>query len=436
MHFEIENNQIKKLIKNWLLLAISALALAGLYSLPPVLLRGSYFKEILNIEHIFATALVVHVDLSVLVWFLSVTGLLSCFLINIKRIKYYQLAFYACAIGAILISASPFIEHSNPIKNNYAPILNNISFLIGLVLFLIGSFFNAILVGLEYKKSTKSYLHFGIYLASLVSIIALICFIIASVKLSGEAVTNIHDFYEELFWGGGHILQFTFTCTMLVVWLYLAFLWKDKNIASAKIIAFILLLNFLIVIPSPIFYLFDNVFYLFTLQMRYGGGISAFFIGLLIVILLFRTKNTHNINHPIKACLVFSVFLFGYGGFLGYMISGLNAKIPAHYHGSIVAVTLSFMGLIYYLLPKIGYAKVQGKMANSQAYVYAIGQIMHITGLAWMGGYGALRKSAASSDQVTNIAPKLMFFAGGSLAILGGLLFIIVCLRSIFKRNS
>ena len=134
--------------------------------------------------------------------------------------------------------------------------------------------------------------------------------------------------------------------------------------------------------------------------------------------------------------MILSILLFGYGGVLGYMISGINVTIPAHYHGSIVAVTLGFIGFCYYMLPKIGFSPIRGKIATAQPYIYGIGQILHITGLAWMGGYGALRKSAASSHEITNIFPKLMFFAGGSMAILGGLLFIIVVFHSITARQK
>jgi heme/copper-type cytochrome/quinol oxidase subunit 1 len=118
------------------------------------------------------------------------------------------------------------------------------------------------------------------------------------------------------------------------------------------------------------------------------------------------------------------------------MISGINVTIPAHYHGSIVAITLAFIGLSYYLLPKLGFGNTDGKIATCQPYIYGLGQIIHITGLAWMGGYGALRKSAASSHEISNIFPKLMFFIGGSLAILGGLLFIIVVFRSLLRKSN
>ena len=53
-----------------------------------------------------------------------------------------------------------------------------------------------------------------------------------------------------------------------------------------------------------------------------------------------------------------------------------------------------------------------------------------------MGGYGALRKAAGTSQEIDTILGKLLFFSGGSLAILGGILFVIVVLRAILKNNN
>ena len=39
---------------------------------------------------------------------------------------------------------------------------------------------------------------------------------------------------------------------------------------------------------------------------------------------------------------------------IGIFIAGTNVRIPAHYHGCIVGVTLALMGLVYHLLPQLG----------------------------------------------------------------------------------
>jgi len=115
------------------------------------------------------------------------------------------------------------------------------------------------------------------------------------------------------------------------------------------------------------------------------------------------------------------------------MITGQNVTIPAHYHGAIVSVTLALMGYAYTLMPKFGYGDVsQWKLAFWQPIIYGIGQLMHVGGLAYSGGYGVLRKTAVGN---TEFAPEIkaalgVMGLGGLLAIIGGLLFVVVMVKS------
>jgi len=137
---------------------------------------------------------------------------------------------------------------------------------------------------------------------------------------------------------------------------------------------------------------------------------------------------------PLRAALVSSVLLFAVGGVIGIFISGSNVKIPAHYHGSIVGVTLALMGLVYHLLPQLGYAAPTDRLAVWQPVLYAGGQLMHISGLVWSGGYGVQRK-VAGADQVlrssSEVAGMALMGLGGLIAIIGGLLFIVVVIGAV-----
>ena len=55
---------------------------------------------------------------------------------------------------------------------------------------------------------------------------------------------------------------------------------------------------------------------------------------------------------------------------IGFMISGSNVRIPAHYHGCIVGVTLAMMGMVYRLLPQLGFAAPQSRAAAWQPAIY------------------------------------------------------------------
>jgi heme/copper-type cytochrome/quinol oxidase subunit 1 len=168
--------------------------------------------------------------------------------------------------------------------------------------------------------------------------------------------------------------------------------------------------------------------------MRLGGGIAIVPVALAVVLGLWRARAQDDRTQPLRAALITSMALFAAGGLIGAMINGSNVKIPAHYHGCIVGVTLAFMGLVYHLLPRLGYGAVRGRLATSQPWLYGIGQLLHIIGLVWSGGYGVQRK-VAGAEQVLRSQSEVVGMGlmglGGLIAIVGGLLFVLVVLRAV-----
>jgi heme/copper-type cytochrome/quinol oxidase subunit 1 len=172
----------------------------------------------------------------------------------------------------------------------------------------------------------------------------------------------------------------------------------------------------------------------FAKLMEHGHGLM---LPLLLLVLATLPK-VWKIASPVKSALVASVALFIVGGILAFMIRGVNVVIPAHYHGSIVGVTLAFMGLAYVLLPKLGFGTVEGRMARWQPWVYGGGQLIHILGLAWSGGYGVQRKVAGADQMLLTWQQKAgmgMMGLGGLIAIIGGIMFVLVCLKAIRNKH-
>jgi heme/copper-type cytochrome/quinol oxidase subunit 1 len=140
----------------------------------------------------------------------------------------------------------------------------------------------------------------------------------------------------------------------------------------------------------------------------------------------------------LRSALISSLGLFAVGGVLGFMITGLDIVIPAHYHGSTVGVTIAFMGLSYYLLPRLGFGELPQRMASWQPYLYGSGQLLHIIGLAWSGGYGVQRKTAGLAqgvDRLGEVAGMGLMGLGGLISVIGGFLFLVVCYKSIRGRG-
>jgi cytochrome c oxidase subunit I len=289
-------------------------------------------------------------------------------------------------------------------------------------------------------------LRFGLHASVVAAAVALIAFAWALAVVPRELPSKAY--YEILFWGGGHALQFTWTLMMLVAWLALARACNARVPLSPRIVLLLFAIALASVFVTPLAYLMHDVASvehreMHTWGMRFGGGLAIVPLVLAVSIALLPHPSTSSgrtvvaTQHPLCAALLASMLLFIAGGLIGLTIGGSNVKIPAHYHGCIVGVTLALMGLVFHLLPQLGYAAPRGRLAVAQPWLYGTGQLMHITGLVWSGGYGVQRK-VAGAEQVLRSSGEMagmgLMGLGGLLAIIGGLLFVVVVMQAMRRR--
>ena len=126
----------------------------------------------------------------------------------------------------------------------------------------------------------------------------------------------------------------------------------------SKFYLFLLYLNFIfgiLTLFGHIFYdIIDGAFKVFyTNHMKYLGGIAPVLclIGMgveLVWVFVIPRDDTVTINdRVIKTILLCSITLFLLGGLIAMNITGINVAIPAHYHGSIVGISIACMGCSY-----------------------------------------------------------------------------------------
>jgi heme/copper-type cytochrome/quinol oxidase subunit 1 len=177
----------------------------------------------------------------------------------------------------------------------------------------------------------------------------------------------------------------------------------------------------------------------FTRLMQWGNGLAAVPVGLGLLIALVRGRGgaTAPAAVPVRRALAASLTLFAAGGGLSMLISGSNTLVPAHYHGSIVGVTLALMGLTYLVLPRLGLQAPSGRMARLQPWIYGGGQLLHIGGLAVSGALGIQRKTAGAAQGLDGLTAKAamgVMGLGGLLAVIGGILFVLVVIGAWRRR--
>ena len=95
----------------------------------------------------------------------------------------------------------------------------------------------------------------------------------------------------------------------------------------------------------------------------------------------------------------------------------------------IASVNAGQSGTIF-LYRSILFREVKSRLARWQPGIYGIGQILHVSGLAWSGGYQVARKTTAASHSFEQILGMGLMGFGGLISILGGVIFLVVVYRS------
>ncbi len=426
----------------WIWLGVYALLAAGALSLLLALARTPVIQDVLPGRDFFHVALVVHVDLSVLVWFMACAGMLWT-LFNKRQSNWNMLALGLAIVGTLMISIAPFVGANKPLMNNYVPVLQHNWFHAGLAILVSGFVLQASCFlrnsDISFSKPDRGdAIRFALALAAASILLAVACVVWTYARLPetmlGEA------FFEYLFWGGGHVQQIANTVLALAAWILLAHASGCHLLLTPRRSMVLFALVVLPLLSVPWIYRLPvesaASILAFSELMRWGG-LAALPLCVILVIGLFHGDRTEPHTEPLRATLMCSLTLFAAGGVLGFMIEGSNTMVPAHYHGSIVGVTMAFMGVVFYVLPHLGYVITYRRMLHFQPYVFAGGQLVHVTGLAMSGGYGVQRKVAGAEQALDGLVQTLgmgMMGIGALLAAVGGLCFLLITISAL--RNE
>ncbi|MBI5810097.1 MAG: cbb3-type cytochrome c oxidase subunit I [Deltaproteobacteria bacterium] len=446
-----------RLLYGWLVFAVSALVFAGVFAFLIAGARTPYIMRLFSDAGYVRRALVGHVILSFIIWFLAFEGALW----TLAATDFLKKALFSLALGwaglasgaagMLLVIWTSLLGLGRPVFINYIPVLETPVFYAGLSLLALGmlaTLVNSVLTMMkaaaEESRAFYRLVRFGLAVSGVSVFVALICFGLSflSYTAAGEDISRID--LEAFFWGGGHMLQFANTIAMVSAWLYLARnVFKTAPIRSAYgLPAFALFGAF--VAAAPLIYIFYGIGspgyrYAFTKLMQWGLGPSTGVFAIAVVSAI-RTGTGNRLpwKNPEFSSLIASMALFAMGGVISFTIGGYNTKIPAHYHGVIGAVTVSFMGMTYYLIKALGREIYSPWLASIQPYVYGIGQALFVIGMFWAGSRGVARKSfgaAQGLDDPVKVLSMIVFGLGGLVAITGGVMFVLNAGISLLRRR-
>ena len=437
-----DNNGERRLLASWLLLALGALALSTVYAVLVVLTRTPLLNAFAGTRELFRNSLVLHVNFAVVVWLLVCAAALWTLAAGgAGRFRWAALMLACC--GAAAMAIAPWFGTPLAVLSNYVPVLDSRLFLSGLSVFIAG----IVLAGAASVRDMLRQLRAGRYeawrLGVILSVIAAamaLASLLASIAATGAPVNQAG--YEALFWGPGHVLQFVHVLLMMTAWIVLGERILGRPLAPPRWLLGLLLLAALPVLAAPLIHIFYAVGSpdfrrANTLLMTLGLWPAAALLAARIVLQLARAGRGIWAQ-PETLPLVLSLLLFALGCIFGAAIQGETTLVTAHYHGTVGAVTLAYMGLGYHLLAAFGFSGSTGRLARWQLLIYGSGLLVLASSLAWLGTMGVPRKTPHVDQAAQTLASTFAMGGmslGGLLSLVGIALFVFVVGRSIWPQS-
>lgn len=435
--------------RQWLALAAGSLLLSGLLAVFLALARTPLIDGLISDPLFFRRGLVVHVDLALLVWIYSMVAALYT-LLPVKRGSGALERFSAGTSitlgygGVLLLLLGAGAKGSEPILSNYVPVIDHPIFFAGLCSFAAGVLLS--LVNRRLLPSHEAELGpVGIPAAGRVALrTAALAVLLALLSFMGSWFSTSRTFvpaayFENLFWGGGHVLQVASVSAMIAAWLMLLGPVVDSEILSrrAATILFGLLLAPILAAPllaargpvSPWYRIG------FTKLMQWGIFPVVCLVLLYCSVALVRAKRRGEASLRDGRVLGFatSAGLTVLGFLLGAMIRGSNTMIPAHYHAAIGGVSAAFMAVTFTILPPLGIPLRWQRLARFQPAVFGLGQAVFALGFGFAGWFGMGRK-VYGAEQLHRSLPETIGLAvmgaGGLVAAVGGIAFLLIVFLS------
>jgi cytochrome c oxidase subunit 1 len=391
-------------------------------------------------------------------------------------------SFWLMVVGALMVQWAMWSGRADVMFTSYVPLKAHWSYYLGIIFFAVGAlvvvglFFAALVVAKRERTYEGS--------IPLVTFGGLTAAIIAVVTLGHGAAIFVPTFlwslglmdvdpgvYRLVFWGLGHPAQQINLAAMVAIWYMLAGLTVggvvlNEKISRAAFVLYILFINLasahhLLVDPiagsawkmwntSYAMYLavLASMIHGFTIPagIEVGQRLRGVTQG------VFGWLRRAPWGDPGFSSLALSIVVFGFvGGITGVtfgtaqinLIAHNTLRIPGHFHATVVGGTaLAFMGATYYLLPLIFRKQVAfWPLARIQPYIFALGMLVFTMTMTFAGTFGVPRRhwdiSFSSTVYDLQYSPAVdlimgIMAVGGLIAALGGLIYIVITVWSVF----
>ena len=476
MSVAVVDTGLKRLVGAHVLVGVIALTLGTVFGPLQALehMGINLYPALQPLLQSYYQGLTLHGILNALVWTtFFITGFLTLVVVRTleQPLRYPRLSwlgFWAMVVGLVMAAVPLLLNQASVLYTFYPPMMGPWHFYTGLTLVVVGSWicgWSMLATWFGWRKANPGQVTPFMCLASLITVVLWqICTLGIAVEilvfilpLSLGLTKGIDpQLQRTLFWFTGHPLVyfwllpayiswygmipkqaggklFSEPMARLAFWLFLILStplgfhhqYADPGVPAAwKYIHAVL--TFGVAFPSLLTAF--NVLASLEIAGKARGGIG-----------LFGWLKKLPYSDPSFVTQFLAMILFAFGGIGGLINASYNvnlvihntAWVPGHLHLTVgSAVTLSFMGILYWMLPMITGRKLwSSKLALTQAWTWFIGMAIFSRGLHWVGLLGAPRRmmlgiAAENLGTPEWQVPSIMTGVGGVILTVSFLMFL------------
>lgn len=396
-----------------------------------------------------------------------------------RQIKSVMLGWISFALmllglGLVIVTLSVLPQQSAVLYTFYPPLIAPPTFYIGLVLLIVGSWGATANVFMTYGDWRKEHPGERVPLAVFAALTNYIMWDIATIAVAIEVLfmllpaslgiiqTTDPQLARALFWFFGHPLVYFWLIPAYISWYTMLPKQAGGKLFSESLarVAFLLLMIFSI--PVGVHHMFSDpgvsasakgVHTILTFVVAIPSFMTAFNMGASLEYAgrqnggrgllgwIWRQKW----NDPVVAAQIVAMLIFTTGGFSGLINASAQLNIavhntswiPGHFHTTLgTAVTLTYIGILYWLLPLIrGRALFSKKVALAQVYTWGIGMVIFASSMGQAGLDGAPRRTDfVSSPYLNEFAITWLNFTaiGGAILLISSILLFVNIIGTVF----
>ncbi len=454
----LDDFTVRKGLYQWIMLGISAIAIAGAFALLLAFSRVPGIQDIFPWPlDFFKKGLVVHVVFSFVVFFLSVFAAVAH--IAAARLGNGQpkfptfgyAAFRLTVVAFVFLFVPAWMNKGEPMLNNYVPVITDPLYYMALLALGVAMALLALRVLLNIPGRPKEH-GLGMDILTLSGVAASVFYLfsfayvlLAWNQLGSPGGAPDHQYNEELFWAGGHVLQFVNVAIVIAAWWAVGAAALGRAPFSPMIVVACMGVLGLGVAITPAFYVmwesfsagwlmaFSDLQYVFAFATLPVAMVAYKGLGAIK-----RERPDLPFRDPGFLAVTLSPIVFGIGGVMGLFVDGQDTRTPGHYHAMIAGVTLAFIGLYFNIfMPLIRRKIAHRKLAFATVWMFFLGQGIAAIGLFIAGGHGTARKVAGAEQGLTSLGAKIgmgLNGAGGLLAVIGGAFFVWIIASALLKN--